>query len=200
MKFFKDNSYDVVKLLLNQIGIAIFSLAVCVAPSADGGFFAKFAIYFSILASILYFVLIYITTWEYGLKDKMQSDSGKITLIRNKGLKIGLLANIPNFLLAGVAIIFMVIYLNSGGEIFNTLFFTFNLIIRFTNAMFLGLLQGIFSFLKEDSNLYYLWQMVGYFLAPIFTVLVAHLGYELGRREIKIFGFINLTENNNNRE
>lgn len=200
MKFFKDNSYDAVKLLLNQIGIAIFSLAVCVAPSANGGFFAKFAIYFSILASVLYFILIYITTWEYGFKDKMQSDSGKITVVKNKGLKLALLANIPNFLLAGAAVIFMIIYMNSGNEIFNTLFFIFNLIVRFINAMFLGLLQGIFSFLPKNSNLSFLWQMVGYFLAPIFTVLVAHLGYELGRREIKIFGFINLSENTNNRE
>ena len=201
MKFFKENSYDIVKLLLNQIGIAIFSLAVYVAPSAeDGSFFAKFAVYLSLLAVVFYFVLIYITAWDFGIKDKMKFESGKIELVKNKGLKLGICANIPNFVLAGIAVLLMVIYLASGNEVLYSLFFTFNLFIRFIGAMFLGVIQGIFSFLKDKNDLYYLWQTVGYFIVPIFTVLVTHLGYELGRRDIRIFGFINLNKSTNNQE
>ena len=201
MKFFKENSYDIVKLLLNQIGIAIFSLAVYVAPSAgEGSFFSKFAIYLSILAALFYFVLIYITCWDFGSKDKMRFDSGKIELVKNKGLKLGLCANIPNFVLAGIAVVFMGIYLASGNEVLYSLFFTFNLFIRFTGAMFLGLIQGVFSFLKDKNDLYYLWQTVGYFIVPFITVLVAHLGYELGVRDIRMFGFISLNRNNDNQE
>ena len=201
MKFFKENSYDIVKLLLNQIGIAIFSLAVYVAPSADeGSFFSKFAIYLSILAIVFYFSLIYITAWDFGIKDKMRNESGKIELIKNKGLKLGFCANIPNFILSGLAIIFMLCYFASANEVLYSLFFTFNLFIRFTSAMFLGLLQAVFSFLKEKNDLYYLWQTVGYFIVPVFTMLVTHLGYELGRRDIRIFGFISSNKNNNNLE
>ena len=201
MKFFKENSYDIVKLLLNQIGIAIFSLAVYVAPSADdGSFFAKFAVYLSLLAVVFYFVLIYITAWDFGIKDKMRYESGKIQLTKNKGLKLGFFANIPNFVLAGIAIVLMLIYLASGNEVLYSLFFTLNLFIRFTGAMFLGLIQGVFSFLKEKNDLYYLWQTVGYFVVPILTILVTHLGYELGRRDVRIFGFINLNKNTDNQE
>lgn len=201
MKFLKENSYDIVKLLLNQIGIAIFSLAVYVAPSADdNSVFAKFAIYLSILAVIFYFVLIYITAWDFGIKDKMKIESGKIEPTKNKGLKLGLFANMPNFILAGIAIVFMIIYLASGNEVLYSLFFTLNLFVRFIGAMFLGIIQSVFSFLKNNNDLNYLWQMVGYFVAPIFTVLVTHLGYELGRREIRILGFLNLNKNTNNQE
>lgn len=201
MKFFKDNSYDIVKLLLNQIGIAIFSLAVYVAPSADeGSFFSKFAIYLSLLAIIFYFVLIYMTAWDFGIKDKMRIESGKLEPVKYKGIKLAVWANIPNFLLSGLAIIFMLCYFASSNEVLYSLFFTFNLFIRFTSAMFLGFIQAVFAFLKDNNDLYYTWQTVGYFVAPVFTILVTHLGYELGKRDIRIFGFISSNKNNNNVE
>ena len=53
--------------------------------------------------------------------------------------------------------------------------------------MFLGILQGVFSFLSYDANLKFLWESVGYFVMPIVTALVCHLGYTFGRHEIKIF-------------
>ena len=201
MKFFKENSYDIVKLLLNQIGIAIFSLAVYVAPSADeGSFFSKFAIYLSLLAIAFYFVLIYMTAWDFGIKDKMRIDSGKIKPIKYKGMKLAVWANLPNFILSGLAIVFMLGYFMSHNEVLYSLFFTFNLFIRFTSAMFLGFLQAIFAFLKDENDLYYMWQTVGYFIVPIFTILVTHLGYELGSRDIRIFGFVSSSKKSDNLE
>lgn len=189
MRFIKDNSYDIVKLFVNQMGITIFSLVLYTAVGAieDEVLFGKISVLVSIFATIFYLALIYTATWDYGARDKIRIDGGKLEAVKGKGALFALIANIPNFVIAALAVITMLVYLGSGSDVAYSAFAVANLILRFINAMFLGALQGIFSFLKDNTDAYFLWQSVGYFVAPFITVLVAHFGYEMGIRELRIF-------------
>ena len=198
MKFFKENSYDIVKLFINQIGITIFSfmLYTAVAMIEDQDLFLKINVFVSVFAILFYFSLLYTAAWDVGAKDKIRIDSGKALSTPTKGLKMSLLANIPNFILAVFAIAFMGIYMLGGNEWFYSAFFVLNMLIRFISAMFLGLIQGVFSFLATDDPTnasfcpYYFWQTVGFLVGPILSVIVTHFGYKMGSLEKKLFGFL----------
>ena len=189
MKFFKENSYDIVKLFINQMGITIFSLVLYTAIGFidDEGLNLRVKVILSVFATIFYFTLLYTATWEFGAKDKIRIDSGKYSATKTKGLIMSLIAGIPSFVLAGACVITMLIHLVSGSEGAYSAFAIFNLLLRFISAMFLGVLQGAFSALSYDANLKFLWESVGYFVMPIITAFVCHLGYTFGRREFKIF-------------
>ena len=197
MKFLKNNSYDIVKLFINQIGITIFSLVLysAIGFMEDEALETQLRIWLSVFATCFYLVLIYCTCWDYGARDKIRVDGGKQDRFRSKGALMSLIANIPNFVLALLAVIFMGVYMSAGSEGAYSSFALVNLIMRFLNAMFLGLLQGIFSFLEDSTDLYYFWQSAGYFLAPVITVLAAHLGYTLGFKEKRLLGFLSVNNN-----
>ena len=199
MRFFKENSESIIKLFINQIGIAIFSMFMILAAYAisdKGGNAAVISIFISIFSILFYFVLIYNVAWEIGAKDKIRIDSGKMIPTPRKGLKMAILANVPNFLLASLAVMFMGIYMVFGGEWFYSAFFVLNMLIRFILAMFLGVIQGLFSFIATNDPEsayfcpYYFWQAVGYLVAPVLSILVTHFGYKMGSVERRLLGFI----------
>lgn len=188
MKLIKDNSYDIVRLYINQLGITIFSLVLYTAIGfvEDDALNFKIRVALSVFATLFYFILIYSAAWEYGAKDKIRIDSGKIEPVRAKGLIMSLVANLPNFLLAAGAILCMLVYMGGAHqEGFYTAFGVLNLIMRFCSAMYLGMIQGIFSFVT-DINASYLWQSVGYFVLPLVSVAVTHLAYTLGIKDFRL--------------
>ena len=194
MRFLKNNSYDIVRLFINQMGITIFSLVLYTALDVfeDKTTAAGFRIGLSVFATVFYLVLLYTAGWEYGAKDRLRVDAGKPVdgvvpnRMRLKGSLMAAIANIPNFFVALCAVVCMVVYMNGGAEGFYSAFAVFNLILRFITAMYLGIVQGIFSFLPEASNASWLWQSVGFGIMPIFAICATQLGYSLGYREFRI--------------
>ena len=158
MKFFKDNSYDIVRLLINQIGITIFSLVLFTALAAieNTETYSAVLIAASIFATGFYLVLIYTVGWECGAKDKIRVDGGRLSPMPAKGALMALIANLPNFIFTVLGIITMLIYIMGGGEGFYSAFAVFNLIFRFIEAMYLGVIQAVFSAFSYDVNLQYL--------------------------------------------
>jgi FtsH-binding integral membrane protein len=99
MKFVKENSYDIVKLIINQIGITIFSLVLLF--TANGANLPPvFKPLFSVFSTLFYFALLYTVAWEFGAKDKIKIDSGRYSATKAKGLFLGLWANCVNIFLA----------------------------------------------------------------------------------------------------
>ena len=188
MKFFKENSYDIIKLFINQMGITIFALVLYTAIGFidDESLNLRVKVILSVFATLFYFALLYTATWDFGAKDKIRIDSGKYSASGMKGLFMSLIAGIPSFVLAGACIVTMIIHVSSGSEGAYSVFAVFNLLLRFISAMFLGILQGVFSALSYDTDLKFLWESVGYFVMPMITALVCHIGYTLGRREKRI--------------
>lgn len=188
MKFFKENSYDIVRLLINQLGITIFSLVLYTAAGfiEDEALNLKVRIILSVFATVFYFALLYTVCWDYGAKDKIRIDGGKYSATKFKGLIMSLISSIPTLILAFICVLSLIIYIAGGPEAFYTVFGIVNLLLRFISSMYLGILQGVFSGLSYDMNLKFLWESVGYFVMPFIAALICHLGYFLGRRETKL--------------
>ena len=192
MKLIKENSYDIVKLIINQIGIAIFSLVLYTSLGFVGENSAELAFglrtVFSVFSIVFYWALLYTATWEMGAKDKIRIDGGKLEDVKGKGAILALVANLPNIILAALAIVFCGLYVITGAEVFNTAFLIVNLVLRLFAAMYIGIASFACEPLIADYGPYYMSQSLFFLILPILTVAVCHVGYSFGKRNFKIFG------------
>ena len=194
MRFLKDNFQDISKLYINQIGVTIFSffLYTAIAMVDDESIFSALKIATSVMATLFYLVLSYFIIWEIGAKDKIRIDSGRLSPSPAKGLLISFFANVPNLLLALLAVIFAVLMIfgNDWALTAFTLVFT---ILRFHTAMFMGIVQGSAPAgggeLPLDMN-DCLIESALFLLLPVLAVAFAHFAYWMGSNEYKIFGFL----------
>jgi hypothetical protein len=187
MRFLKENSYDIIRLYINQIGITIFSLVLYTSVSSlDKGLSLKLKIAISVFAILFFFALLYTVAWDWGANDKIRIDAGRMKKKRSKGAFLALLANLINFVLAGVCVISMALYMKGVSGALDILQI-FNLILRLTNAMYLGVIQGIFASLQSNTELYNLLQSIAFLAAPLFAIAATHVGYIFGLKNIKIF-------------
>ena len=188
MGYLKNHIYDIIRLYINQIGITIFSLILyfSVTQIGNDSLSLKLQIGISVFAMLFFFALLYTLGWEWGANDIIRIEAGRQKKTPLKGAVLGLLANAINFVLAAVCLISMIVFIN-GNEGAGEIHQIFNLLVRFTNAMYLGVIKGIFNFIA-DVNSSYLYQSVAYLFAPLLAVGATQLGYFLGTRNFKIFG------------
>ena len=186
MRFFKDNSYDIVKLFINQIGIAIFSLMLYSTVSLIDSIedFTTIYVFISVFSMLFYFALLYTAAWDFGAKDKIRIDSGRAKATPMKGALMSVYANIPNFLLTGLAIIFKILHFVGAGEGFHSAFALLNSFFRFIMSVYLGLIKGIFSGLDDEIGFFV--QAIAFFVIPVLAIAVTQLGYFLGSKEKRI--------------
>lgn len=195
MKFFKDHSYDIVKLFVNQIGIAIFSMAIFTAASIaipqTSVWASRVDVALSIASTAFYLVLIYMATWEIGAKDAISIEYGKMEKMPLKGTLMGLFANVPNFLITGLAIVFMSITVFGGPEWGKNVFAVFTLFFTFLESMFMGVVTNIFPITEgaPDAavNAAYLCRAILYFVAPLISITTTTFGYLMGSNNKRIF-------------
>ena len=189
MRFFKENSESIIKLFINQIGIAIFSMFMILAAHATAGKSGNamlISVFISIFSIVFYFVLIYNVAWEIGAKDKIRIDGGRMEKRESKGILLGIYSNIPNFAVIGVAIVSFAIYMMGGGEWLKSIFAVLNLLFRFFVSMYLGVIEGMTSSIS-DSDVAYLVQSVLFFVFSIISAAVIHISYILGLRDFRFF-------------
>ncbi len=188
MKLLKDNSYEIVRLVINQVGITIFSLVLYTGlnMAQDSGTTLSIRILLSVFATLFYLILLYNAGWEYGSKDKLKVEAGKFKAVPLKGAIMSLVANSVNILMAFSVVAFMSLYLAFGAEWLYTVSGVIIVIIRFTSAMYLGIVQGIFSWLPEGSSLTYLLETIGYGLLPLLAIAATQLGYSFGMHDFRI--------------
>ena len=187
MRFFKENSYDVVRLYINQIGISIFSMVLYTAVGTIELSSKLLDIGLSVFLMGFYFALIYTASWEYGAKDKIRIDAGKIEPVSAKGTRLALLAGVPNYLLSGLCLVFGLIYkatLSSGVGVAAGLFNTF---MRLSMAMYLGIVQSIFGSFTSAADDAFALHAAGFLFAHILAVAVISVGYYLGSKDKRIF-------------
>ena len=188
MKIIKNHFYDIVRLYINQIGITIFSLilyfSVNITDNQDLSLKLQIAI--SVFAMLFFFALLYTMGWDWGANDIIRIESGKQQKTPLKGVILSFAANLINFVLAAVCIISMILVIN-GNEGAVAVNQVFNLLLRFTNSMYLGVIKGLISSVS-DTNYLYLYQSIAYFFAPLLAIGATQLGYFLGTKNFKLFG------------
>lgn len=194
MKIFKENSYDIVKLYVNQLGIMIFSMLLYTAVGSfeNESLSANLSIFVSVFSTCFYLVLIYYAMWEIGAKDKIRIDGGRMDPCKNKGLVMGLFANVPNFVLGAFSVLFLSVFLMSGNDGIYAAFLVFNTIMRFHASMLLGVITAIVPGGISSGAIDYtefLIEAVLFTVLPLISVAVTHLAYNLGLREKKLLSF-----------
>lgn len=200
MDFLKKNSYDIVRMFITQIGISVFSFIMLISfqtMSIEEGSFGYITgmIAVSVFSTGFYFILLYTSAWDWGAKDKIRIDAGKLRRNNAKMLIMSAIANLPNFIIVLFSIICLIFSVCDIKFIFYAAGTLSATLLRLISNMFVGATGQIFAFLKDstegaDNSLYDLMQMISFALLYLVTILVCHLGYSLGIREKRIFGFI----------
>ena len=194
MKIFKENSYDIVRLYVNQLGIMIFSMLLYTAVGSfeNESLSSALSIFVSIFSICFYLVLIYYVVWEIGAKDKIRIDGGKAEPCKYKGLVMGLFANVPNFVLGLLTVFFLSLALATGGAVANSVFFIFNMITRFHASMYLGFITAVVpaSIAGAVDYTELMIEAILFTVVPIMSVAVTHLAYYLGSKEKKLLSFL----------
>jgi len=183
MKFFKQHSYDIVKLFINQIGIAIFGLVLTMASAMmQDKYGDTLGICVSVFSVLFYLYLVYVLIWDLGAKDKIRIDAGRLAYDRFHGFKLMLFAQIPSLFFAALlwlGAIFMAI----GGGFFNSLggvFYSIGLPLAWgLDAMYLGLMDLVFN-----RDMHFLCALL-FTLTSLPALGVCALGYVLGVKDIR---------------
>lgn len=131
--FFKEHSYNIVRLFLNQIGITVFGTMLALATSGN----PTLLLFSSIFATLFLLVLDYNVCWEIGAKDKIRIDGGRLKPMSGKGALLSLLANIPNLLLS----LLMGIGVLIGTSASEGMSVICNAAARLLNGMYLGIIK-----------------------------------------------------------
>jgi len=197
MRIFRENSYDIVRLYINQIGITIFSMFLYTAAAMvdDDELFLTLRICVSIFSVLFYLSLLHNVVWEIGATDKIRIDSGKLDPQPMKGAVMALFANVPNFLLAFLAIVFVSIFMLSGAEWSYSVFVVIFTILRFHTSMYMGIIQGVTPATPDVGATAVdlgdcLLESALFLVMPLIAVAVTQLSYHLGMKEKKLFGFL----------
>ncbi len=178
--FFKERSYDMVKMFLNQFATAVFGFVLALAAGkAQNPILRNIT---SIFAILFYLFLLYTMTWEIGFRDKTPIEKGRKKYNPLTGLLISLFANIPNFVFA--------IFIMLASVIDNPLIFEAKVLssIGAFCASAALLLEGMYTGLLANTihgvPLNSCWWM--YFVIIVPSILVCFVSYILGTKDKKI--------------
>lgn len=176
--FFKNHSYDMVTMLLNQIAISMFGFTLVLATMKIGNDTLRNVM--SIFSALFYLVLLYIKAWDIGFKDKISVEQGKKANNPFRGALISLCANAINYVLALFvmlrALLPSVSLITSIGDVCQA-------ISVFINGMYTGLLVNQVG--GAPLNSYWF----SFFLTPIPAILICGLAYYFGLHDVKHTGF-----------
>ena len=97
-KFFKEYSYNIFRLFLNQFAIALFGIALAFACGRAENMTLR--LWTSIFAVLFYLFLLYASMWEVGAKDGIRARARGEKYCLWRGFVMSLCANGLNILLA----------------------------------------------------------------------------------------------------
>ena len=172
--FFKEHSYNMVKMFLDQFAAAIFGFSLCLACGYARNYTLRNVT--SCCAIAFYLFLLYVMTWELGFRDRAALEGGKQRRNPWKGALISLCANSINYLLA---IFILLGHLLPGG-----FFGSLGAFSASAAILLEGMYMGILAHPINGVALNNLWYM--YFLIPLPAILTSGIAYYMGSRDLKL--------------
>lgn len=169
------------KLLLNQFGGAV--LGIMLSSAAMASRYLNLAT--SILAIFFYLFLQYTTIWETGARDRIRVDGGRAAENKWQGLRIGLLANGPNILLAVLVILLTVVGVLGQWQWAGNADVVLTVIARFWQGMYNGVI--IFVVPKGLSGAQTILSTLIYAAIILPSLVVTAVGYRMGYKNRRIF-------------
>ena len=187
MRFFKENSYEIVRLFLNQFALAVFGLVLVMAARMwSGGEFNWLSLVASIFSVLFYLYILYATLLEIGMKHRVKIECGSRERDVFFGLKLMLFAQVPNFLVLLLMFfgwLFGYAVVNSSFGI--GLYGVMQMIMYFLQSMYDGIIGAIVPTTPNIWNC--LWVWLAYFVSVIPGILVCWGSYVLGLHNKKLF-------------
>lgn len=188
INFLKENSYNIVKVFINQIGITIFSFVLyfSIASFKENNvqLYHKLMIAISAFAMLFFFVLLYTAAWDIGANDKIRIESKKEEKKLFKGALITLSANAVNFLLSGVVLLTVAFGIKGGFAAFSGVCYTIFILL---NGMYNGFVRNGLMLINSTEEPHALLSSIGFFLVLFLPIIASHIGYVFGLKNIKIF-------------
>ena len=185
--FLKENSYSMVKMFINQIGMTVFGTMLALATAGN----SSLLLLSSVFSTLFYLFLLYSVGWEIGAKDKIRIDGGRMQEFPAKGLLIALGANVPNFLLALLMGIGAIISNAAGAEWAGSMSVICNAIARLIEGMYLGCIKVLEDVLYVNPTIFDVWWW--FLIIPLPALFVGWLSYKLGSKNIRILGLFGIT-------
>ena len=176
---FRDHSYNMVKMFLNQFATAIFGFSLALAAGKAQNPTLRNVT--SIGAILFYLFLLYTMTWEIGFRERVGVLHGRIKNQPYKGALICLIANLPNFLFA--------ILITLGAFVSQGVCATLAAFGRTAALLLEGMYTGILAQTVNGVALHQHWFV--YFLIPIPAILVCGIAYLLGLKDVKFTALFN---------
>ena len=103
-----------------------------------------------------------------------------------KGIRLGMYANLTNFIVVGLATILLVLYMITKAEWLYSFFAVLNFIFRFFVSMYLGVIQALCQSYSAFSDMYFLAQTLCFMIFAIISAILIHLAYALGYKDYRI--------------
>ncbi len=194
MKFIKENSYILSRLIVTQIGMMIFSTILSFAFAGFGGI----QIFIGIFSVLFHFVLIHAAIWTEGAKDVIRVEGGRQKPSQKKGLLLGLVAATPTLLV----VLLMAIGYLFGYSAMNTdfgmgLYAVTHIIGYFLQAPYLSIISSMlststvaslpvcFAFgIVVEPAIYWLLRLLFLFISVLPAIFMTGLSYYLGYKNI----------------
>ena len=188
MRFIKNNSYNIIRLILNQFGMMVFGLVLSFATAGTGNSVSdKLLLLVSIFATGFYMVLIYAMMWEQGARDIIRVESGRMKLDKYYGTKLSLCANIPNLILALLVLLgFLFGHLGSSQAASNLYGISYT-VSSFIQATYLGIIKAVFAPFDISATATLLFRSLVYFFTVIPSIITSTVAYILGCKNFRIF-------------
>jgi hypothetical protein len=185
--FFKENSYNMVKLFLNQIALTVFGTMLALSTVKN----PTLLLVTSIFSVLFYLYLVYSCGWEIGAKDKIRIDGGRIAPAPAKGFLIALIANVPNLLLAILMGIGAIISTSTGAKWAGDMSVVCNAIARLIEGMYLGIIKILEDRVFADAHIIDVWW---WFIVITFpAIITGGISYLLGSKNFRILSLFGIT-------
>ncbi len=204
MKFIKENIHDIVRLMLNQLALAVFGIVLVSAARMANGVAGVLSLLASIVSILFYLYILYATLQETGSKHRIKVDGNRMKRDNLWGLKVMALSLTPTFatlLLMFIGYILMVpcgsnhICSVAGTNLFAIAYY----IVRFILSMYEGAIgyvlsaagvfdtTGAFVHMTTGPLVY----IISFLLMVIPGLLVCWGSYVMGLHDKKLLSFLN---------
>ena len=176
MKFFKENSSSIFRLIITHIGMCVFGLVIFLATNLKGDTTMLIA---SIFSLIFFGAIVYTTMWEYGAKDKPAIDAGRLAFKPMNAFYSALVAE-------ALGILIIIVYFVSSNfieinETAKQIYAISYLILYLAESCASGLML-YFQHLLENPLVNSLCLLV----CPLTVAISSLLGYSFGAKGVQI--------------
>mgnify|MGYP004557184067 CR=1 FL=1 len=183
MGFIKKNSYHITRLVINQVGIIVFSLVINMTVTVmPKNLQESMSIVASAFASVFYLFLVFYAMREAGNRDSVKINDGRMKHDAIFGLKVGLLAAVVNYFFSFLMLIGLIFTGTAFGEtLFETALTVTNFILQ---PMYSGMIYAVLRALPQ--TLIRAGAVVCYLITPALAAVSACIGYNYGCRHPQV--------------